>query len=75
MISNKLTYTAPPTNQLIVTFTPASGTMTVSFRPTGAKANITAQGVLLQDALADPSLKAAGWFIGTNQTGYFILTH
>ncbi|MGA2749679.1 MAG: Ig-like domain-containing protein [Verrucomicrobiota bacterium] len=73
--SNKLTYTAPPTNQLIVTFTPASGTMTVSFRPTGAKANITAQGVLLQDALADPSLKAAGWFIGANQTGYFILTH
>jgi uncharacterized repeat protein (TIGR03803 family) len=73
VVSNKLSYTAPPTNQLIVTFTPASGTMTVSFRPTGAKANITAQGVVLQGALADPSLKAAGWFIGTNQTGSFEL--
>jgi hypothetical protein len=73
VISNKLTYTAPPTNQLIVTFTPASGTVTVSFRPTGAKANITAQGVVLQGALADPSLKAAGWFTGTNQSGTFEL--
>jgi hypothetical protein len=73
VLSNKLSYTAPPTNQLIVTFTPASGTMTVSFRPTGAKANITAQGVVLQGALADPSLKAAGWFAGTNQSGAFEL--
>jgi len=73
VISNKLTYTAPPTNQLIVTFTPPSGAITVSFRPTGAKANITAQGVVLQGAPTDPSLKAAGWFTGTNETGSFQL--
>jgi hypothetical protein len=42
--------------------------MTLTFRPTGAKVSITAQGVLLQS-----DTNAAGWFQGTNESGFFLL--
>ncbi len=74
IVSNKLSYAAPPTNQLTATITASTGAISLSFRPTGARTNLTAQGVLFQDSPSDPSLKAAGWFTGTNQSGYFILT-
>jgi hypothetical protein len=72
MVSNKLSWSGEgnPTNQLTATFTSGTGTMTLNFRPTGAKANITAQGVVLQN---QPSSAAAGWFLGTNQSGSFLL--
>ena len=75
VISNKLTYATTTTNELTATITPGTGAISLSFRPTGAKANLTAKGAMLQDSPADPAIKAAGWFGGTNQTGYFILTH
>jgi hypothetical protein len=75
IISNKLTYAATTTNQLTATITSSTGAISLSFRPTGAKANLTAQGVILPNSPIDPSLKAAGWFAGANQTGYFLLTH
>lgn len=71
IISNKLSYATPPTNQLTAAVTSITGAISLTFRPTGAKACITAQGVLLQNSPADPSLCGAGWFAGTNQTGYF----
>jgi hypothetical protein len=43
--------------------------MTLAFRPTDARENTTAKGVVLQMGATN----AAGWFPGTNQTGYFIL--
>jgi len=74
IISNKLTFATTTTNQLTATTTPTTGVISLSFRPTGAKANLTAQGVILQNSPTDPFIKAAGWFIGTNQSGYFLLT-
>jgi hypothetical protein len=67
----KLSYSGAdePTNQLSATFTAGTGAMTLSFRPTGAKANVTAQGVVLQSG----DTNAAGWFLGTNQSGFFLL--
>jgi hypothetical protein len=61
---------ANPTNQLSATFTPGTGMMTLTFRPTGAKASVTAHGVVLQNAGTNA---AAGWFLGTNQSGFFLL--
>jgi hypothetical protein len=67
----KLSYSGAgnPTNQLSAAFTPSTGTMTLTFRPTGAKASVLAQGVVLQSS----DTNAAGWFLGTNQSGYFLL--
>jgi hypothetical protein len=63
-----------PTNYLSVASTPATGVMTVTFRPTGARANSVAQGVVLQNQVSQPNpTNAAGWFKGTNQTGSFLL--
>jgi len=66
----KLSYSAAdnPTNQLSATINATTGTMTLTFRPTGAKADITARGVVLQS-----ESNAAGWYLGTNQSGYFLL--
>jgi hypothetical protein len=74
IVSNKLTYAKTTTNQLTASITTTTGAISLSFRPTGAKANLTAKGVMLQNAPTDPTLKAAGWFPGTNQTGSFLLT-
>jgi hypothetical protein len=46
----------------------ANGTLTVTFRPTGAHANTVGKGVILQNVT-----NAAGWFPGANQSGYFQL--
>jgi choice-of-anchor C domain-containing protein len=68
--AGKLSYSAAgnPTNQLSASFNSSTGGMTLSFRPTGAKANLTATGVVLQS-----STNAAGWFLGTNESGFFLL--
>jgi hypothetical protein len=58
-----------PTNQLGATFTAGTGVMTLTFRPTGARTSVTAQGVVLQMS----GTNAAGWFLGTNESGYFLL--
>jgi hypothetical protein len=57
-----------PTNKLAVAINPANGTMTVTFRPTGSGRNTVGRGVVLQNGT-----NAAGWFLGTNQSGYFLL--
>jgi hypothetical protein len=57
-----------PTNKLAVTFFPSNGTVSITFRPTGATADTTASGAVLQN-----QTNAAGWFKGTNQTGTFLL--
>jgi phage/plasmid primase-like uncharacterized protein len=67
----KLSYSGAdnPTNQLSAAFTAGTGAMTLTFRPTGARANLTAQGVVLQMS----GTNAAGWFKGTNESGSFLL--
>jgi hypothetical protein len=67
----KLSYSATdnPSNQLSAAFTASTGAMTLTFRPTGARASVTARGVVLQM----PDTNAAGWFLGTNESGYFLL--
>jgi hypothetical protein len=71
LANGKLSYSGAgePTNQLSATFTAGTGAMTLSFRPTGARVNVTAQGVVLQSGTTN----AAGWFLGTNQSGFFLL--
>jgi hypothetical protein len=49
---------------------PGTGVLTVTFRPAGANANTVARGVVLQD---DSPTNAAGWFLGTDQSGFFLL--
>jgi hypothetical protein len=61
--------TGAPTNHLAVSIVPSTGAMTLTFRPTGAAADIVAQGAVLQN-----QTNAAGWFFGANQTGSFLLT-
>jgi hypothetical protein len=57
-----------PTNKLAVAINPANGIMTVTFHPTGARGDIVGKGVVLQNAT-----NAAGWFLGTDQSGNFQL--
>jgi len=45
-----------------------NGVVTVTFQATGTKTNTTAHGVVLQN-----QTNAQGAFLGTNQTGSFIL--
>ena len=59
-----------PTNQLKGVITPGAGIFTVTFRPTGVHTDTVAKGVVLQD---DPTTNAAGWFLGADQSGYFLL--
>jgi hypothetical protein len=58
-----------PTNKISATFTAGTGMMTLTFRPTGGKINVTAQGVVLQSS----DISAAGWFLGATQSGAFTL--
>jgi hypothetical protein len=71
LAGDKLSYNtnASATNKISATLTPGTGLMTLSFRPTGAKASVTAQGAVLPAA----DTNAAGWFPATNQSGFFIL--
>jgi hypothetical protein len=66
--TNAINLGPSPTNKLAITFFPSNGTMSVTFRPTGATADTMASGAVLQD-----ETNAAGWFKGTNQTGTFLL--
>jgi hypothetical protein len=59
-----------PANLLEGVVTPATGAMTVTFRPTGASSDVVAKGVVLQDA--SPT-NAAGWFLESDQSGFFLL--
>jgi hypothetical protein len=61
-----------PSNLLEGVITPATGIVTVTFKPTGASSDITAKGVILQDT-NNASTNGAGWFIGAGQSGYFLL--
>jgi len=49
---------------------PGTGVLTLTFRIPGASADTAARGVLLQ---TNAQTNAAGWFLGPNQSGYFLL--
>ena len=72
IVNNKLVNNDPnnPPNPLSGVITPGTGILTVTFKATGASANTVAKGVVLQDT---SSTNGAGWFLGTGQTGYFLL--
>jgi hypothetical protein len=57
-----------PTNHLVIAINTNNGLVTVTFRPTGVKTNISAHGAVLQNQTS-----AAGYFLGTNESGAFIL--
>jgi hypothetical protein len=61
-----------PGNEVTGAITPGTGVLTVTFRPPGANSDITAKGVVLQDTNDAPAA-GAGWFLGTDQSGYFLL--
>ena len=70
---DKLAYpdSGNPTNQLQAVVAPGNGVVTLTFRPTGARADTTARGVVLQD---QDTTNAAGWFIpAPGQSGSFLL--
>jgi hypothetical protein len=56
-----------PTNHLVIAINTNNGLVTVTFQETGAKTN-TAHGAVLQN-----QTNAAGYFLGTNQSGAFLL--
>jgi hypothetical protein len=43
--------------------------MSLTFRPTGGRADVAAEGVVLQGMATN----GAGWFLGTNESGSFLL--
>ena len=57
-----------PTNHLVIAINTNNGLVTVTFQPTGVKTNTVAHGAVLQN-----QTNAAGYFLGTNQSGAFIL--
>jgi hypothetical protein len=58
-----------PTNHLVIAINTNNGVVTVTFQPTGAKTSSVAHGAVLQN-----QTNAAGYFLGTNETGAFILS-
>jgi len=56
------------TNYLVLAINTNNGVVTVTFQATGAKPNTVAHGAVLQN-----ETNAAGYFLGTNQSGAFIL--
>jgi hypothetical protein len=58
-----------PTNHLLIAINTNNGVVTITFRETGAKTNTVAHGAVLQN-----QTHAAGYFLGTNQSGSFLLT-
>jgi hypothetical protein len=56
------------TNYLVLAINTNNGIVTVTFRPTGAQTNTIAHGAVLQN-----KTNAAGYFLGTNQSGAFTL--
>jgi len=64
-----LTVSPPNTNKLTLKITMTTGALSGSFaNPSNPKQSITIKGVLLQD-----QTNAAGYFLGTNQSGAFLL--
>ena len=59
-----------PTNHLAIAINTNNGVVTITFRETGAKTNTVAHGAVLQN---QPQTNAAGYFLGTNESGSFIL--
>jgi len=57
-----------PTNHLVIAINTNSGVVIVTFQPTGMKTNIVAHGAVLQN-----QTDAAGYFLGTNESGAFVL--
>jgi hypothetical protein len=57
-----------PTNHLVIAINTNNGLVTLTFQETGSKTNTTARGAVLQN-----QTNAQGAFLGTNQTGSFIL--
>jgi hypothetical protein len=57
-----------PTNYLAIAVNATNGLVTVTFQPTGLRTNTVAHGAELQN-----QTNAAGYFLGTNETGAFIL--
>jgi len=57
-----------PTNHLVIAINTNSGVVTVTFQPTRVKMNIVAHGAVLRN-----QTDAAGYFLGTNESGAFIL--
>ena len=71
LTGDKLVNTNPdPIHRMRGVITPATGLLTVTFRPTGASSEIVAKGVVLQDNTAT---NAAGWFLDSGQCGWFLL--
>jgi hypothetical protein len=56
------------TNYLVLAINTNNGVVTVTFQATGAKPNTVAHGAVLQN-----ETNAAGYFLGTNQSGTFTL--
>jgi len=56
------------TNYLVLAVNTNNGLVTVTFQPTGVKTNIVAHGAVLQNRT-----NAQGYFLGTNQSGAFLL--
>ena len=57
-----------PTNHLVIAINTNNGIVTVTFQATGMKTNTIAHGAVLQN-----QTNAAGYFLGTNQSGAFML--
>jgi hypothetical protein len=57
-----------PTNHLVIAINTTNGLVTLTFQATGGKSNTVAHGAVLQN-----QTNALGAFLGTNQTGSFIL--
>jgi len=57
-----------PTNHLVIAINTNNGLVTVTFQATGAKTNTIAHGAVLQN-----QTNAAGYFLGTNQSGAFLI--
>jgi hypothetical protein len=57
-----------PTNYLVIAINTNNGLVTVTFQPTGIRTNTVAHGAVLQN-----QTNAAGYFLGTNQSGAFLI--
>jgi hypothetical protein len=57
-------------SQTIGVIAPGTGALTVKFQAPGDTTNTVAKGVVLQN---NSQTNAAGWFLGTSQSGYFLL--
>jgi hypothetical protein len=66
----KLVNNNPGNPPLTGAITPGTGVLTLTFRPPGVDHNVSASGVVLPD---ETETNAAGWFLGPDQSGSFLL--